>query len=245
MLRADQAAQLAGADTGLVALQQGPEALVVEVAVGPDADALVGRALHDGPGSAAAAARASGTAVALEPADAPHELVPGCPVGSAVVVPLGSGGVRGVLVVAAPVGGEPVLLRGGDELGTFAGQAALALELAERRRDAERLSVFEDRDRIARDLHDVAASHLSALVVHNKLARRVDTPAALGEAADFTARTTAEALAAMRQVVHVLSTDLDPPRGPQPGLDELDRVIAAIEALPGVLQAFWNAGTEE
>ena len=27
--------------------------------------------------------------------------------------------------------------------------------------------------------------------------------------------------------------------------DELDRVIAAIEALPGVLQAFWNAGTEE
>ena len=29
------------------------------------------------------------------------------------------------------------------------------------------------------------------------------------------------------------------------GADELDRVIAAIEALPGVLQAFWNAGTEE
>src|SRR6201999_2090633 len=36
------------------------------------------------------------------------------------------------------------------------------LELADRRADAERLSVFEDRDRIARDLHDLVIQRLYA-----------------------------------------------------------------------------------
>lgn len=44
----------------------------------------------------------------------------------------------------------------------FAGQAVLALELAEARRDAERVLVFEDRDRIARDLHDTVIQRLFA-----------------------------------------------------------------------------------
>ena len=44
----------------------------------------------------------------------------------------------------------------------FAGQAVLALELAEARRDAERVLVFEDRDRIARDLHDSVIQRLFA-----------------------------------------------------------------------------------
>ncbi|MFF1341981.1 GAF domain-containing protein [Streptomyces sp. NPDC058290] len=44
----------------------------------------------------------------------------------------------------------------------FAGQAALALELADRRRDAEQMSLLEDHDRIARDLHDLAIQRLFA-----------------------------------------------------------------------------------
>jgi signal transduction histidine kinase len=47
-------------------------------------------------------------------------------------------------------------------LSSFAAQAAVALELAERRRDAERFAVFEDRDRIARDLHDLVIQRLFA-----------------------------------------------------------------------------------
>ena len=47
-------------------------------------------------------------------------------------------------------------------LGGFAAQAAVALELAQRRRDAERYAVFEDRDRIARDLHDLVIQRLYA-----------------------------------------------------------------------------------
>jgi len=44
----------------------------------------------------------------------------------------------------------------------FAGQAALTLELNRLQRDRERLAVFEDRDRIARDLHDVVIQRLFA-----------------------------------------------------------------------------------
>ena len=49
-----------------------------------------------------------------------------------------------------------------DLVTTFAAQAAIGLELAERRSDAERLTVFEDRDRIARDLHDLVIQRLYA-----------------------------------------------------------------------------------
>lgn len=45
---------------------------------------------------------------------------------------------------------------------TFASQAALALRLAEGQRDQQRLAVFQDRDRIARDLHDLVIQRLFA-----------------------------------------------------------------------------------
>jgi two-component system sensor histidine kinase DevS len=49
------------------------------------------------------------------------------------------------------------------ELATkFAAQAGIALELAEHRSDAERLAVFEDRDRIVRDLDDIVIQRLYA-----------------------------------------------------------------------------------
>ena len=44
----------------------------------------------------------------------------------------------------------------------FASQAALALVLADARHSRERLAVFEDRDRIARDLHDLVVQRLFA-----------------------------------------------------------------------------------
>ncbi|MEU6821534.1 GAF domain-containing protein [Streptomyces atriruber] len=44
----------------------------------------------------------------------------------------------------------------------FASQAALALVLADAQQSRERLAVFEDRDRIARDLHDLVVQRLFA-----------------------------------------------------------------------------------
>ncbi len=49
-----------------------------------------------------------------------------------------------------------------EMLTSFAAQAGVGLELAGHRRDAERFAVFEDRDRIARDLHDLVIQRLYA-----------------------------------------------------------------------------------
>ena len=109
----------------------------------------------------------------------------------------------------------------------------LALREADRRR-----AVSEERRRIAADLHDAAAHHLSALVVRNKLATRVATADALADAARFTAATAADTLAALRQVVQVLGDGADgtdtagpaaAPRAPGPRLSDLDGVVATME----------------
>ncbi len=54
----------------------------------------------------------------------------------------------------------------GEEMGavaeSFAAQAAVNIVLAEARHERERLSIFEDRDRIARDLHDLVIQRLFA-----------------------------------------------------------------------------------
>jgi signal transduction histidine kinase len=83
--------------------------------------------------------------------------------GPAVVFPLGApGNVRGVLTVGRQPGSMPLPRAAVEQVTTFAAQAAIALELAEHRRQAERLLVFEDRDRIAQDLHDLVIQRLFA-----------------------------------------------------------------------------------
>jgi signal transduction histidine kinase len=84
-------------------------------------------------------------------------------IGPAVVFPLGApGNVRGVLTIGRRHGAAPFPEAEADVVGSFAAQAAVALELAATRADAERLSLYEDRDRIARDLHDLVIQRLYA-----------------------------------------------------------------------------------
>jgi signal transduction histidine kinase len=83
--------------------------------------------------------------------------------GPAVLFPLGTpGNVRGVLTVARRQGGPQLREGATSVVAAFAAQAAVALELAASRADAEQLSVLEDRDRIARDLHDLVIQRLYA-----------------------------------------------------------------------------------
>ncbi|NGN62387.1 GAF domain-containing sensor histidine kinase [Streptomyces sp. A7024] len=100
--------------------------------------------------------------------------------GPAVAVPLNSSaGVRGVLALARL---DRVAVFAEDEIEpllTFAGQAAIAMELADRRGDAEQLAVLADRDRIARDLHDLAIQRLFATgMTLQSLVRFVERPEA-------------------------------------------------------------------
>jgi signal transduction histidine kinase len=84
-------------------------------------------------------------------------------IGSAVVFPLGShGGRRGVLTIGRRHGRPPFPAAEASFASSFAAQAGIALELAASRAEAERLSVYQDRDRIARDLHDLVIQRLYA-----------------------------------------------------------------------------------
>lgn len=83
--------------------------------------------------------------------------------GPAILVPLGTqGNIRGVLTAGRRPGAMPLAPSAADMLATFAIQAGIALELAEHRRQAEQVAVYEDRDRIARDLHDLVIQRLYA-----------------------------------------------------------------------------------
>lgn len=90
-------------------------------------------------------------------------LVPGAAFGPAFAVPLGTPGqVRGVLALYR-LAGAPLYDAAVVGLITdLAVQGAVVLELAERRRDSELLSLYADRDRIGRDLHDLAIQRLFA-----------------------------------------------------------------------------------
>ncbi|MFE0577877.1 GAF domain-containing protein [Streptomyces sp. NPDC058874] len=83
--------------------------------------------------------------------------------GPCMMLPLHSGGrVLGALVTPRARGKRPFSEAERTLATQFASQAALALMMAEAQRDRERLAVFEDRDRIARDLHDLVIQRLFA-----------------------------------------------------------------------------------
>jgi GAF domain-containing protein len=84
--------------------------------------------------------------------------------GATVAVPMVSdGGTVGVLLVARAPGQGPFDQVDIDMIATFAAQAALAVQLAEARRDHERLRLVEDRQQIAEDLQHRVIARLFAL----------------------------------------------------------------------------------
>lgn len=90
-------------------------------------------------------------------------LRPHVPVTQAMALPLrGDTGPRGAIIAGRIVPHPPFSGADLDMAEAFAGQAAIALELSDARADQQRLGVLEDRDRIARDLHDHVIQRLFA-----------------------------------------------------------------------------------
>jgi signal transduction histidine kinase len=158
---------IAEADLGVVGLPTGDGTdLRVMIAVGTDADDHRGLVLPR-EGSFMGAAMAAGKPITTSEVQKDPRVTAGPPrfggLGPAVAVPMVTDeGARGAVLLARTEAAPPFTETETTPLLAFAGQAALALQLAERRRSAEQLTVLEDRDRIARDLHDLAIQRLFA-----------------------------------------------------------------------------------
>jgi signal transduction histidine kinase len=163
-----QALELSGADLALLALPddeglrltvaqaEGDGAADVRGLVLPAGQSLSGQVLATGQPVTTADFAADGRA--FQPAQGAMSQI-----GPAVMVPLGvPGNVRGVLTVGRRHGAPLFASVQARVVASFAAQAGVALELAASRADAERVSLYEDRDRIARDLHDLVIQRLYA-----------------------------------------------------------------------------------
>ena len=164
---AESALRLANADiVSIVRLSSSPEQLEVAVAVGmgeeelqglryPTAGSLAWEAMNAGHGMI-------GHASSLPPGQFLH-LSSVVTVGPVMTSPLiGEGAPRGAIVVGRRPYGRAFTSIDLDVTESFANQAALALELSDNRADQERLTILEDRNRIARDLHDHVIQRLFA-----------------------------------------------------------------------------------
>ncbi|QTZ96159.1 GAF domain-containing sensor histidine kinase [Streptomyces auratus] len=103
--------------------------------------------------------------------------------GPSMMLPLKSGGrVLGTLATPRSRGARPFTAAERTLATQFAAQAALALVLADAQRDRERLAVYEDRDRIARDLHDLVIQRLFAtgMILESAQRRSIVPDVALG-----------------------------------------------------------------
>jgi signal transduction histidine kinase len=164
-LIAQRARQVADAGAVLVLLHDGDAAeLTVEVADGAVAAELAGLRLPVGDSSFARVVGEQHRVIVEDLDKAASWPVP-TPTGSAVLVPLAAGGsVLGALAVAYHPGAARVFTDADVGLvQSFAAQAALALERARAREERELLAVLGDRERIARDLHDVVIQRLFAI----------------------------------------------------------------------------------
>jgi signal transduction histidine kinase len=161
-LVARAARELAGADLATVAVPAGGGELVVQAADGAGAARLRGTRFP-AQGSAAGEVLRSGTVVVLaERAERP--LLGLGVAGAALVAPLSAQGrASGVLTVARAAGGGAFRQADAQLLEAFAAQAAVALEHLRLRRELDRLVVIQDRERIAKELHDGAIQALFAV----------------------------------------------------------------------------------
>ncbi|MFF7790865.1 GAF domain-containing protein [Streptomyces sp. NPDC007991] len=166
-LIAERARDITGAGLAVVAVpMQDTDALTVELAIGRQAEAHRGLVLPVR-GSIVGRAFADVAPVTSPDISQDDRISAGPPrfsgLGPAVAVPVGTGdGVRGVVLLVREAGANEFSQKEMEPLQGFAAQAAVAMELAERRKDAEQIAVLEDRDRIARDLHDLAIQRLFA-----------------------------------------------------------------------------------
>ncbi|MEV0008919.1 GAF domain-containing protein [Streptomyces sp. NPDC047973] len=186
---AEQARRLADAAAGIVLLPAEGGGMEIVAVAGDRPSRSLGVIIP--PESPVVAALLRGEEVFLEDSATDPRLITRLAerFGPHMLLPLRSGGrVLGALSVPRARGGRPFTHAERRLAAHFAAQAALALKLAENQRDRERLVVYEDRDRIARDLHDLVIQRLFTTgIMLEGAQRRTSVPAVregIGRAVD-------------------------------------------------------------
>lgn len=154
----DRALALAAADLVCVLLPDGEGDLVVGAVAGAAAGSMTGARVpvaRSVSGSVLRSGHAEQVAdFSTDPRVAWLRGAP--PLGPARIVPMSARGhALGVLLVGRRPQSPPLTVQDGALVDAFARQAAIALELAELQEQRRTLAVFQDRERIARDLHDL------------------------------------------------------------------------------------------
>jgi len=184
-LVADRARTVAAADFVALVMPRDGDALVVEAVSGSPAEGILGEVIATGPSLIADAARLDQTIVVpdtdLDPRYQQHKTPAWPDLGSLMVLPLRGSERTGALIVGWLKGHQtdrweldPVVPQG------FADQAALVLQVARAQEDQARLAVFEDRDRIGRDLHDLVIQRLFGIgLMLDNTTKLIDSTAAV------------------------------------------------------------------
>ncbi|MCX5378484.1 GAF domain-containing protein [Streptomyces sp. NBC_00091] len=183
MCVAERARLLADAAAGVV-LQPTPEGGMEIVAASTHGDPgdLVGTAIA--PGSPVLEQLLGGEPVFIEDSATDPRMTTHVRerFGPSMMLPLQSGGqLIGTLALPRARGGPPYDAVDRLLASQFASQAALALVLADAQHDREQLAVYEDRDRIARDLHDLVVQRLFATEMMLESTRRRSSNAPAGD----------------------------------------------------------------
>jgi signal transduction histidine kinase len=167
-LVARRARELVGADLATIAIPEaGGEGLALTVAEGVHAERLLGMSFGIEESVSGEVMRTD-RPIVLEDASADERayqpMMRTGEIGPAMFLPLSSAGrMFGTLAVANRLGGRRFAEEDLALVETFARQASVALEFARVQSELRRLAVLDDRERIAKELHDGAIQSLFAV----------------------------------------------------------------------------------
>ena len=149
--------------------------------------------------------------------------------------------------ILLPIGLSGTAIRSARARGDALGERAALLEREQEA--ATRAAVADERARIARELHDVVSHHVSVMTIQAGAAGRVldDRPDLAREAIGAVEASGREAMGELRHLLGLLAAQQPPPAPtgtgsgsrstvdnvplrPQPGLDQLDALVATVRA---------------
>lgn len=156
---------------------------------------------------------------------------PGRRRGPTMAIPLVSTGmVHGALVVSRTPGAGRFTAADLEMAADFAGRISVAMQLASARADQQRMALFEDRGRIARDLHDHVIQQLFAAGLELQSVAAALPPGATADRVGRSIDTLDSTIARIRTVIFAISR----PLGESPGVRHrlIDLVSELTDALP-------------